>query len=148
MPPRRRQAATQTAEAYNYASAGKLNNPTSETALGMDPEDLADLAHPGYEGRGGTDKASRGSSGTGVNRPTTPGPSVPLYTHDKVSPEQFLKTLTKTSPQRDMWALLNGLPEDAAAKPYEYSGHWTNRLIRATGPEGHGEPALQGRDER
>ena len=31
-----------------------------------------------------------------------------------------------------MWALLNGLPEDAAAKPYEYSGHWTNRLIRAT----------------
>ena len=31
-----------------------------------------------------------------------------------------------------MWALLNGLPEDASAKPYEYSGHWTNRLIRAT----------------
>ena len=56
----------------------------------------------------------------------------PLYIHDKVSPEQFLKTLTKTNPQRDMWALLNGLPEDAAAKPYEYSGHWTNRLIRAT----------------
>ena len=57
----------------------------------------------------------------------------PLYTHDKVSPEQFLKTLTKTNTQRDMWALLNGLPDDAAAKPYEYSGHWTNRLIRATG---------------
>ena len=37
MPPRRRQAATQTAEAYNYTSAERLNNPTSETALGMEP---------------------------------------------------------------------------------------------------------------
>ncbi len=31
-----------------------------------------------------------------------------------------------------MFATFNGLPEDASAKPYEYSGHWTNRLIRAT----------------
>ena len=36
MPPRRRQAATRTAEAYNYAGAEKLNNPTSETALDME----------------------------------------------------------------------------------------------------------------
>ena len=31
-----------------------------------------------------------------------------------------------------MFGDFNGLPEDASAKPYEYSGHWTNRLIRAT----------------
>ena len=75
MPPRRRQAATRTAEAYNYAGAEKLNNPTSETALGMEPKDLADqfIPEPEEEGRNGSD--TRGSSGTGGRRPTIPGPS-------------------------------------------------------------------------
>ena len=131
MPPRRRQAATQTAEAYNYASAEKLNNPTSETALGMDPEDLADLPIPEMEEEEERVRHPRlqWNRGKQTDHSRTFGP---LYIHDKVSSEQFLKTLTKTNPQRDMWALLNGLPEDAAAKPYEYSGHWTNRLVRAT----------------
>ena len=131
MPPRRRQAATQTAEAYNYASAERLNNPTSETALGMDPEDLADLPIPEMEEEEERVRHPRlqWNRGKQTDHSRTFGP---LYIHDKVSPEQFLKTITKTNPQRDMWALLNGLPEDASAKPYEYSGHWTNRLIRAT----------------
>ena len=131
MPPRRRQAATKAAEAYNYDSAEKLNNPTSETALGMEPEDLADQVIPELEEEQERVRHPRlqWNRGKQTDHSRTFGP---LYIHDKVSPEQFLKTLTKTSPQRDMWALLNGLPEDAAAKPYEYSGHWTNRLIRAT----------------
>ena len=131
MPPRRRQATTQTAEAYNYAGAERLNNPTSETALGMDPEDLADLPIPETEEEEERVRHPRLQWNRGVqtDHSRTFGP---LYIHDKISPEQFLKTLTKTNPQRDMWVLLNGLPEDAAAKPYEYSGHWTNRLIRAT----------------
>ena len=131
MPPRRRQAATRTAEAYNYASAEKLNNPTSETALGMEPEDLADQVIPEAEEEGERVRHPRlqWNRGQQTDHSRTFGP---LYIHDKVSPEQFLKTLTRTSPQRDMWTLLNGLPEDASAKPYEYSGHWTNRLIRAT----------------
>ena len=131
MPPRRRQAATQTAEAYNYASAEKLNNPTSETALGMEPEDLADQPIPEMEEEEERVRHPRlqWNRGEQTDHSRTFGP---LYIHDKMSPEQFLKTITKANPQRDMWALLNGLPEDAAAKPYEYSGHWTNRLIRAT----------------
>ena len=131
MPPRRRQAATQTAEAYNYASAQKLNNPTSETALGMEPEDLADLPIPEMQEEEERVRHPRlqWNRGKQTDHSRTFGP---LYIHDKVSPEQFLKTLTKTNPQRNMWTLLNGLPEDASAKPYEYSGHWTNRLIRAT----------------
>ena len=131
MPPRRRQAATQTAEAYSYAGAEKLNNPTSETALGMEPDDLADQVIPELEEEEERVRHPRlqWNRGKQTDHSRTFGP---LYIHDKVSPEQFLKTLTKTSPQRDMWALLNGLPEDASAKPYEYSGHWTNRLIRAT----------------
>ena len=131
MPPRRRQAVTQTAEAYNYASAEKLNNPTSETALGMEPEDLADQPIPEMQEEEEPVRHPRlqWNRGKQTDHSRTFGP---LYIHDKVSPEQFLKTLTKTNPQRNMWALLNGLPEDASAKPYEYSGHWTNRLIRAT----------------
>ena len=131
MPPRQRQAATQTPEAYNYVSAEKLNNPTSETALGMEPEDLAEQPIPGIgeEEERVRHPRFQWNRGKQTDHSRTFGP---LYIHDKVSPEQFLKTLTKTNPQRDMWVLLNGLPEDAAAKPYEYSGHWTNRLIRAT----------------
>ena len=131
MPPRRRQAATQTAEAYSYASAERLNNPTSETALGMESDDLADQPIPEMEEEEERVRHPRlqWNRGKQTDHSRTFGP---LYIHDKVSPEQFLKTLTKTNPQRDMWALLNGLPEDASAKPYEYSGHWTNRLIRAT----------------
>ena len=131
MPPRRRQSSTQAAEAYNYASAERLNNPTIETALGMNPEDLADLPIPEMEEEEERVRHPRlqWNRGEQTDHSRTFGP---LYIHDKVSPEQFLKTLTKTNPQRDMWALLNGLPEDAGAKPYEYSGHWTNRLIRAT----------------
>ena len=131
MPPRRRQSSTQAAEAYNYASAERLNNPTSETALGMQPDDLADQPIPEMEEDEERVRHPRlqWNRGKQTDHSRTFGP---LYIHDKVSPEQFLKTLTKTNPQRDMWALLNGLPEDAGAKPYEYSGHWTNRLIRAT----------------
>ena len=131
MPPRRRQAATKTPEAYNYAGAEKLNNPTSETALGMESDDLADQYIPETEEEEERVRHPRlqWNRGEQTDHSRTFGP---LYIHDKVSPEQFLKTITKANPQRDMWALLNGLPEDAAAKPYEYSGHWTNRLIRAT----------------
>ena len=56
----------------------------------------------------------------------------PLYIHDKISPTEFLNSLLRHQGQGDMFATFNGLPDDANYKPYEYSGHWTNRLIRAT----------------
>ena len=56
----------------------------------------------------------------------------PLYIHDKVSPAEFANSLLKEKIQSDLFATFNGLPEDATYNPYEYSGHWTNRLIRAT----------------
>ena len=108
----------------------KVNNPTSETALGMSTEAIADQHVPEQEQEERIHHPKlQWNRGEQTDHSKTFGP---LYIHDKVSPEQFLKTLTKSNPQRDMWALLNGLPEDAGAKPYEYSGHWTNRLIRAT----------------
>ena len=131
MPPRRRKATPQTSNAYKFSSAEKVNNPTSETALGMSP---------GRDcGPGGSRQSRKrvcfgtpGFCGTAARGLTTREPSAPLYIHDKVSPEQFINSLNKAKNQADMFGDFNGLPEDASAKPYEYSGHWTNRLIRAT----------------
>ena len=96
----------------------------------MEPQELADQPIPEREeGERIRHPRLHWNRGKQADHSRTYGP---LYIHDKVSPEQFLKTFTKTNPQRDMWALLNGLPKDAAAKPYKYSGHWTNRLLRAT----------------
>ena len=130
MAPRRRRAVATAAGAYHYPSAEKVNNPTSETALSMSVGDIADQPIPESEEHGRVRYPRlQWNRGTGADHSRTFGP---LYIHDKVLPEQFLKTFIRTSQQTDMWTLLNGLPEDASAKPYDYSGHWTNRLIRAT----------------
>ena len=75
MPPRRRRAATQTAEAYNFASAEKVNNPTSETALGMSQDDIADQPVPEQEERERVRHPRL--QWNEESRSTTPGPSAP-----------------------------------------------------------------------
>ena len=120
----------QEAEAYKFPSSGRVNNPTSETALGLGPEDIQEQPIPELE----PEERLRyprlqWNRGEQTDHSRTFGP---LYIHDKVSAEQFLGSLVKDKTQGDMFATFNGLPEDASAKPYEYSGHWTNRLIRAT----------------
>ena len=130
MPPRRRQAVPQSADAYTFPSAEKVNNPTGETALGMNPEDIADRPIPKAEEEEPLGHPRlQWNRGKQTDHSRTFGP---LYIHDKVSPEQFINSLTKAKKQADMFGDFNGLPQDASAKPYEYSGHWTNRLIRAT----------------
>ena len=130
MPPRRKQAEHQAADAYKFPSAEKVNNPTSETALGMDPDDIVDqpIPEPDLE-----ELLRYPSLQWNRGKPTDHSRTFgPLYIHDKVSPEQFINLLTVAKKQADMFGDFNGLPEDASAKPYEYNGHWTNRLIRAT----------------
>ena len=130
MPPRRKQAEHQAADAYKFPSAEKVNNPTSETALGMDPDDIVDqpIPEPDLE-----DLLRYSRLQWNRGKPTDHSRTFgPLYIHDKVSPEQFINLLTVAKKQADMFGDFNGLPEDASAKPYEYNGHWTNRLIRAT----------------
>ena len=130
MSPRRRKATPQSANAYKFPSAEKVNNPTSETALGMSPGEIADQEVPAVPGEGLLRHPRLlWNRGDRADHSRTFGP---LYIHDKVSPEQFISSLTKAKNQADMFGDFNGLPEDASAKPYEYSGHWTNRLIRAT----------------
>ena len=134
MPPRPRQRAARTpatAADYKFPEAERRNNPTAEAALMMGPDALADQPIP--DDAQDTDRVRHprlqwnGAPQTDYSK--TYGP---LYTHDKVSPTEFLNSLLRHQGQGDMFATFNGLPDDANYKPYEYSGHWTNRLIRAT----------------
>ena len=130
MPPRRRQKEPQQADAYKFPSADKINNPTSEIALGMSPEDIVDQPIPEPDLKEPLRYPRlQWNRGKQTDHSRTFGP---LYIHDKVSPEQFIRSLSKAKKQADMFGDFNGLPQDANAKPYEYSGHWTNRFIRAT----------------
>lgn len=139
MPPRTRATAEPPAP-YAYPGADKRNAPTSETAARMTPEQVAELPIPAPE----PDYDARVRiPGLVWNRQPPPDHARtygPLYVHDKVSPAQFVNTLLKDNPQSDLFAAFNGFrkpdgtpADDAGWFPYEYRGHWTNRLIRATG---------------
>ena len=134
MPPRTRRRATQappTATDYKFPEAERRNNPTAEASLMMSTEELAD--QPIQEDTQGTERIRhprlQWNRAPQTDYSKTYGP---LYIHDKVSPTEFVNSLLKDQVQSDMFATFNGLPEDANYNPYEYSGHWTNRLIRAT----------------
>ena len=134
MPPRTQRRATQapaTAAEYKFPEADRRNNPTAEIALMMSTEALADQFIP--EDTQETERVRhprlQWNRAPQTDYSKTYGP---LYIHDKVSPAEFVNSLLKQQGQSDMFATFNGYPEDANYMPYEYSGHWTNRLIRAT----------------
>ena len=132
MPPRPRAARTPaTAADYKFPEAERLNNPTAETALFMSTEALADQAIPEDSQETGRVRHPRlqWNRAPQTDYSKTYGP---LYIHDKVSPSEFMNSLLRHQGQGDMFATFNGLPDDANYKPYEYTGHWTNRLIRST----------------
>ena len=138
MPQTRQNTNSEAPAAYTYAGAEKRNTPTSETAARMTPEQIAEHPIPEqeYETRVRAPSLvwNRQES---ADHARTYGP---LYVHDKVSPAQFIQTLLQDNPQSDLFAEFNGFKkpdgtpaDDAGWYPYEYRGHWTNRLIRATG---------------
>ena len=136
--PRSRQRSTETPVAYTYGSAEKLNAPTTETAARMADEQTSEQPIPETETqeRVRTPRLQWNRSQL-ADHARTFGP---LYVHDKVSPSEFVGTLLQQNAQVDMFADFNGFKnqdgspaDDVAWYPYEYSGHWTNRLIRATG---------------
>ena len=134
MPPRTRRRATQappTATDYKFPEAERRNNPTSEAALMMSTDELADQPIPDdtQETEQVRHPRLQWNRAPQTDYSKTYGP---LYIHDKVSPTEFVNSLLKEQVQNDMFATFNGLPEDANYNPYEYNGHWTNRLIRAT----------------
>ena len=157
MPRSRQQRQRQTAAApppehtaYNYAAAHSVNLPPSETAAAADAAALlAESPLPYVAAADGTDAAAdrtrfpqlRWNRSALADHARTYGP---LYIHDKIYPEEFVKTLLQTPQQRQGelgFAAINGYTEadgspavNANLRPYQYqNGHWSNRLIRATG---------------
>lgn len=130
--------------AYNYASARSVNLPPAETAAAADAASL--LAESPIPIAGGADDRTRfpqlrWNRSALADHARTYGP---LYIHDKIYPEEFVKTLLQTPAQRQGelgFAAINGYTEadgspavNANLRPYQYqNGHWSNRLIRATG---------------
>ena len=130
--------------AYNYASARSVNLPPAETAAAADAASL--LAESPIPIAGGADDRTRfpqlrWNRSALADHARTYGP---LYIHDKIYPEEFVKTLLQSPSQRQGelgFAAINGYREDdgspavnANLRPYQYqNGHWSNRLIRATG---------------
>ena len=147
--PRRRIADTDPPVAYTYPGAEKANAPTAETAQRLTPAEMAEQpippptppAAPAEEIRFPQLSWQRGETGDYAE---TYGP---LYVHDKVSPVDFIDTLLllpdadAVAPQGQLgfaahngWRDADGQPAPHASWfPYKYRGHWTNRLIRATG---------------
>ena len=128
---RRATQAPATATDYKFPEADRRNNPTAEAALMMDTEALAEQPIPDDSQEMELVRHPRlqWNRAPQTDYSKTYGP---LYIHDKVSPAEFVNSLLKQKIQSDLFATFNGLPEDANYNPYEYSGHWTNRLIRAT----------------
>ena len=147
--PRRRIADTDPPVAYTYPGAAKANAPTAETAQRLTPAEMAEQpippavppAAPAEEIRFPQLSWQRGETGDYAE---TYGP---LYVHDKVSPVDFIDTLLRLPDAvavayqgqlgfaaHNGWRDADGQPAPHASWfPYQYRGHWTNRLIRATG---------------
>ena len=97
----------QEAEAYKFPSSDRVNNPTSETALGLGPEDIQEQPIPEQEPEERLRHPRlQWNRGEQTDHSRTFGP---LYIHDKVSAEQFIGSLVKDKTQGDMFATFNGL---------------------------------------
>ena len=129
-------------DSYQYPSAAGVNLPTAETAayyavapalaeqpLTREPESAA-KRFPTLNWKRSTLVARVSQAG-------------PLYIHDKIYPEEFVKTFLKAPQSRQGalgFAAVNGFTEadgqpaaNVELHPYRYqNGHWSNRLIRAT----------------
>ena len=129
-------------DSYQYPSAAGVNLPTAETAayyavapalaeqpLTREPESAA-KRFPTLTWKRSTLVARISQAG-------------PLYIHDKIYPEEFVKTFLKAPQSRQGalgFAAVNGFTEadgrpaaNVELHPYRYqNGHWSNRLIRAT----------------
>ena len=113
---------------YSYAEADRLNLPTGETALAMSDEERAEEAYEPGSNPSPWPKLwwERGE------RPELPKHG-PLYVHDKVSPLEIVRSVSRQPGSRDMFSDFNGLPHGASYQPYQHRGNWQNRLVRATG---------------
>ena len=118
------------AQAYEHVGRKRLALPTHESAIDLDEATIADRrASLDVEESSYPRLAwKRGREAEDVS--VMHGP---LYVHEKVNAVEFLNSMLKDSEtnQSDMFSTFNGTPDGAAFEPYQHSGNWTNRLVRA-----------------
>ena len=148
MPPRRRRIATTediTIASLSYPQASSPNNPTAEHwGLADTDGDIGVTEPPATDADNITPPRLRAPR-LDWNDRDLPRPLPahgPLHTHDKVSPKAIIAGLMNSRKQDTLFDHdFNGYTDaqgnkptatDLRFHPYEYSGNWHNRLIRAT----------------
>ena len=118
-------------EAYEHADARRKNIPTSEDHVYMGDEERA--GEPFSPSPAGSQGPVLLSWQRGRNVRTIRTDALPLYIHEKVSPEAFVKQLSEFKEQgvqADLFNHFNGFAPDARYDWYRYEGNWSNRMIR------------------
>ena len=118
------------AQTYEHVGRKRLALPTHESAIDLDEATIADrwasieVEESSYPRLAW--KRGREAEDVSVMHG-------PLYVHEKVNAVEFLNSMLKDSEaiQSDMFSTFNGTPEGAVFEPYQHSGNWTNRLVRA-----------------
>ncbi len=120
-------------DSLKHESSSRTNVPTEQSVPYMRPEDtLPQPYQPSIRTREGPLLAWDRSE----NLSAIESSAYPLYIHEKLHPESWIRQLQGDSIERsrgnygDLFSDFNGLPEDARYKWYEYEGSWQNRLIK------------------
>ena len=118
------------AQAYEHVGRKRLALPTHESAIDLDEATVADRRASIEVEESSYPRLAwkRGREADDVS--VMHGP---LYVHEKVNAVGFLNSMLRDSEalQSDMFSTFNGTPEGAVFEPYQHSGNWTNRLVRA-----------------
>ena len=118
------------AQAYEHVGRKRLALPTHESAIDLDEATVADRRASIEVEESSYPRLAwkRGREADDVS--VMHGP---LYVHEKVNAVEFLNSMLRDSEalQSDMFSTFNGTPEGAVFEPYQHSGNWTNRLVRA-----------------
>ena len=118
------------ARAYEHSGRKRLTLATHESAIDLDKDTIADRRASIEVEQSSYPRLAwkRGREDEDVS--VMHGP---LYVHEKVNAVEFLKSMLEdaSGSQSDMFSTFNGAPEGAAFEPYQHSGNWTNRLVRA-----------------
>ena len=122
----------QIVDSMKHESAKRLNVPTDQSDPYMPDEDKRPEKYkPEIRNRAGPVLSWDRSE----NLESIETDAYPLYIHEKVHPESWIKHIQST-PQpkegssRDLFSDFNGLPTGATYRWYEYEGNWQNRLIK------------------
>ena len=118
-------------EAYDHADARRKNIPTNEDHVYMGAEET--VGEPFSPTPVGSQGPVLLSWRRGENVRTIRTDALPLYIHEKIIPEAFVKQLSESKAedaQGDLFKHFNGFAPEAKYDWYHHEGNWSNRIIR------------------